>query len=84
MKPSSAENKIGLRIRELRKQKAMSQEALAVKAGIPMVSLAKIEQWQIKKPSFSIVWKITIGLGVTLDEFIEGLEPEKLFFNDKE
>lgn len=84
MKLSSAENWIWIRIRELRNQKGISQEVLAVKAGIPMVSLAKVEQWQIKKPGFPMVWKISIALGVTLNELVEGLDPKKLLFNDKE
>ncbi|MDD5376550.1 MAG: helix-turn-helix transcriptional regulator [Candidatus Gracilibacteria bacterium] len=81
MKPSAAENWIGERVRELRKDKGISQEVLAVKAGIPMVSLAKVEQGQIKKPSFPMVWKITIALGISLNEFVEGLNSQELLFN---
>ena len=83
MKTSSAENWIGTRIREFRKERGISQEALAVKAGIPMVSLAKVEQGKIQKPAFPMIWKISIALGITLDEFVEGLKPEEVLFNDK-
>ncbi len=69
-------NWIGERIRELRKEKGISQEALAVKAGMPMVSLAKVEQGKIQKPAFQMVWKIAIALGVSVDEFIGSQKPE--------
>ncbi|MDD2891475.1 MAG: helix-turn-helix transcriptional regulator [Candidatus Gracilibacteria bacterium] len=75
---SLSENWIGERIRELRRIKGISQEALAIKAGIPMVSLAKVEQGKIQKPAFQMVWKIVVALEITLDEFVEGQESENI------
>lgn len=76
MKSPSVENWIGTRIRELRKKKGLSQEALAVKAGIPMVSLAKVEQGKIQKPAFQMIWKIAFALSIWLDEFVGGRQPK--------
>lgn len=73
---STTENWLGERIRELRKERNISQEALAVKAGVAMVSLAKIEQWKISNPGFLSIWKISIALGVSVDEFIGSQKPE--------
>ena len=83
MKTPSNENWIGTRIRELRTKSGLSQDALAVKAGIPTVSLYKVEQGKIVKPAFPMIWKITIALGITLNELVEGLDPEEVLFNEK-
>ncbi len=66
---------IAMRIKQLRESTKISQEALAMKVGIPLVTLAKIEQSKIEKPAFQTIWKIAIALGCTLDEFVEGISP---------
>lgn len=77
-KTLDTKNWLGERIRVLRKEKKISQEALAIKAGIPMVSLAKVEQGKIQKPAFQMVWKIVVALEMTLDEFVENQGPENI------
>lgn len=75
---SISSNWIGERIRETRKTQGISQEALAFKAWLPVVTLAKIEQWKIFNPGLQSIWKITIALGLGLDEFVQGHEPESI------
>jgi len=63
---------IGLRIKELRRQKNMTQEQLAFTAEVDRTYIASVEKG---KRNISIVnlEKIAIALGVTLSELFEGL-----------
>jgi transcriptional regulator with XRE-family HTH domain len=63
-KPKSA---LALKIRELRKQKKLTQEQLAIKAGVSYTTLTKMENGAIKNPSFETVVTIAKGLEVSLD-----------------
>lgn len=65
-------------LRENGKNGKLSQEWLAMKARIPVVTLAKIEQGKILKPAFQTIWKICKALGYTLDEFVDPLNQEDI------
>ncbi len=54
---------LGLRIRELRNQRRMSQEELAFQAGISAAHLGQIER-ATKNPTVDTVGKIASALGV--------------------
>lgn len=66
-----SEKTIGKKIKEWRKKKGLTQDALAKKADIPYTSLAKIESDVIQNPSLQTIIKISKGLGITLDELVE-------------
>ena len=56
---------LGLRIRELRNERHMSQEELAFKAGISETHLGQIER-ALKNPTVDTVDKIAGALGVSI------------------
>jgi len=62
---------IGDKIRNWRKKKDLTQDALAKKANIPYTTLAKIESDVIENPSLQTITKIAEGLGVSLDELVK-------------
>lgn len=64
--------KIGLRIKELRKSLGLSQEKLALKADIDRTYLAGVEQGK-RNPSIKSLEKIIEALGVTFCEFFKGM-----------
>ena len=61
---------ISKRIKYWRKEKNLTQDALAKKANLPYTTLAKIESDVVKKPSIQTIIKIAGGLGVTIDELL--------------
>lgn len=56
---------LGLRIRELRNERHMSQEELAFKAGISAAHLGQIER-ALKNPTVDTVAKIAAAMGVPI------------------
>ena len=62
---------ISTKIKKWRKQKDLTQDALAKKADIPYTTLAKIESNVIQNPSLYTVKKIADGLGIGIDELIK-------------
>lgn len=56
---------LGLRIRELRNERHMSQEELAFKAGISAAHLGQIER-ALKNPTVDTVAKIAAAMGVSI------------------
>lgn len=58
---------IGKRIRELRIKKRLSQEQIALKAGITTAYLGQIEREE-KNPTVKLVEKISNALGLSLSE----------------
>ena len=64
--------RIGLRIAELRKKRGLTQEALAIKAGILLQSLVRIEagKFSVKIDTLS---KIASALDCTLEIIEDGL-----------
>lgn len=57
------------RIRHLRKQRDMSQEELALRAGINTVYFGQIERGQ-KCPTIDTLYKIAVGLEVPLPDLL--------------
>jgi len=65
------EKTIGEKIKEWRKMKDLTQDALAKKADMPYTTLAKIESDVIQNPSLQTITKIADGLGITIDNLIK-------------
>lgn len=61
---------LGKKIKELRKEKGLTQEELAIKSNVAYTTLTKVENDVIKNPSFETVAAIAKGLEITLDELI--------------
>ena len=64
--------KIGVRIRELRKAQNLSQEKFALKADIDRTYLAVMEQGK-RNPSVKNLEKIINTLGISFHQFFEGM-----------
>ena len=64
--------KIGVRIRELRKAQNLSQEKFALKADIDRTYLAGIGQGK-RNPSVKNLEKIINTLGISFHQFFEGM-----------
>jgi transcriptional regulator with XRE-family HTH domain len=62
------------RLKALRKAKDMTQQALAVKAGLSVSAVVQIENGTIPDPRLSTVRALARGLGVTLNDL--GAEDE--------
>ena len=56
------------RIVELRKERNLTMEKLALQSGISKVGLSEIER-SLKSPMILTIAQICAGLGITLDEF---------------
>lgn len=65
------ENLLGKKIKKLRQKNNLTQEKLAIKAGIPYTTLTKIESGVIKKPAVQTVVKIAEALGVKVEDLIK-------------
>lgn len=63
-------NTIGSKIKRLRLEKDMTQEELAVKAGIPYATLIKIEGDTVKNPTINTLQKLAQALEVSVDELL--------------
>lgn len=64
---SNVTKDLGLRIRQLRNEKHMSQEELAFKAGISPAHLGQIER-AVKNPTIDTIGKISSALDVPVIE----------------
>ena len=64
--------KIGNRIRELRKETGLSQEKFALKIGMDRTYFASVELGK-RNIALKNIEKIANGLGVTLSELFEGI-----------
>lgn len=62
--------KFGKRIRQLRKEKGMSQEKLAEKSGLHNTYIGQIERGE-KNASLESIQKLSEGLGVSVAEIFE-------------
>ncbi|MGE4267340.1 MAG: helix-turn-helix domain-containing protein [Deferribacterales bacterium] len=62
--------KMGLKIRELRKKRGLSQEKLAVKANISSKYIGEIERGEVNI-SVAVLLEIADALGVSCDELME-------------
>lgn len=74
MKKLTIRNKVGERIKVLRKEQALTQEKFALMTGINRSYLADIERGN-RNFGFDTLEKIVIGLGVSFSEFFEGIDP---------
>jgi len=70
MDNSQVENLIGKKIKELRLKNNLTQEKLAIKAGIPYTSLTKIESGVIKKPAVQTMAKIAKTFNIAIEELL--------------
>jgi transcriptional regulator with XRE-family HTH domain len=61
---------IAEQIKKWRKEKDMSQEALARKADIPLTTLVKVETEVIKKPSINFIMKVAEAFNISIDKLI--------------
>jgi transcriptional regulator with XRE-family HTH domain len=59
------------RIRELRDAAGLSQQALAMAAGLSISVVTQLEQGQREDPRLSTVVALARALGVTLDELVK-------------
>ena len=64
---------LGMRIRYLRKQKGLSQEDLALEAGVNKNYLSDLERGN-RNPSLMILEKIAKALDVSLEILFQGIE----------
>ena len=67
-------NSIGERLRWIRKRRVLSQEQLAEKSKVPVVTISRIENDHQVEPRPSTVQKLSTALGV---------EPAWLMFGDE-
>ena len=67
---SQVENLIGKKIKKLRLKNNLTQEKLAIKAGIPYTTLTKIESGVIKKPAVQAIAKIAKVLNISIEELL--------------
>lgn len=66
-------NKVGERIKTLRKEQALTQERFALMTGINRSYLADIERGN-RNFGFDTLERIVNGLGVSFSEFFEDIE----------
>jgi len=71
MDNSQVDNSIGKKIKKLRQKNNLTQEKLAIKAGIPYTTLTKIESGVIKKPAVQTVLKIAEALNIKVEDLFK-------------
>jgi transcriptional regulator with XRE-family HTH domain len=64
-----AEKQLGQKIRELRKERRMSQTELAQKADVALMTISRLERGE-HDPHVRTLWQIARGLGVPLLELM--------------
>jgi transcriptional regulator with XRE-family HTH domain len=72
MQPNRTLRALAIRIKELRKQKAISQEELAHRAGLSRTGMGFVETGK-RWPRLDTLMKVAQGLNVTVDELLKGL-----------
>ena len=68
---SKKENKLGEKMKKLRKKEGISQDGLSKKADLAFYTIAKIESGSTPNPSIDTVKKIANALNVTVDELVK-------------
>ncbi len=68
---------IGRAIRCIRVEKALTQEELARRAGVPLNRVGRIETGVVTDPHYSTLCRIAGGLGVPVRELVERVERER-------
>ena len=64
-------SKIGVKIKRLREKRGWTQEALAKKAGVNLVTVGRIEAEMRKTPTLETRKKLARALGVSIVELLE-------------
>ena len=62
---------IALRIKELLKEKKMTQYALFLKSGVPQTTISAVIRCLHKNPSVTVLWDIVQGLDISMSEFYD-------------
>ena len=62
--------RFGARIRELRKESGLSQEKLALKAGLDRTYIPSIEKGE-RNVSIQVIWKLSKALDVKLSRLMD-------------
>jgi transcriptional regulator with XRE-family HTH domain len=65
---------LGDNLRRLRDAAAMSQERLSLSSGVEARSISKLERG-LSDPQLSTMVRLARGLGVGLDELLQGIRP---------
>lgn len=78
-KPADKDNTFGNKLRELRKAKGYTQQALAEKAGIDEKHLSRVENGKYF-PTYTTLNKLLTALSVTVEEV--GLDLNQIKVND--
>jgi transcriptional regulator with XRE-family HTH domain len=65
------ENNIGENIKKYRTKQGLSQEDFAKKSGVKYITLMKIENEVIKKPSVLVMAEIAKAMDVSIDELLK-------------
>ena len=66
---------IGHRVRELRRERGLTQEGLARQADVSLNAVHKLEMGRITDPHFSTLEAIAHGLGMTVSQLVGEEEP---------
>lgn len=69
---SSLKTKFGLRVKELREDRGLTQYALAPLAGVSRTYLADVERG-VRNASLETIGKIAKGLDISIEELMQGL-----------
>lgn len=69
-------NTIGEKVRQLIKDKGMTQEELARKADIPYTTLLKIISGSVDNPTVKTMQKLALALEVAVDDLLVGIKKE--------
>lgn len=67
-------NTIGEKVRQLIKDKGMTQEELARKADIPYTTLLKIISGSVDNPTVKTMQKLALALEVAVDDLLVGIK----------
>lgn len=68
-----AQEQLGMRIKYLRRKRKWSQEDLALNSNINRNYISDLENGR-RNPSLEILERITVALGITLEELFKGIE----------
>ena len=66
----------GERVRRLRLQRGLSQEALAEQAGLHWTYISGVERGR-RSPGLNVIAKLAAALHVTLGKLVEGLDYDR-------
>lgn len=64
---------LALRVREQRIRVGLTQAALARASGVPLGTVAKIEQGVAREPTIQTIAKLANALNCTIDELAKGI-----------